>query len=99
MKKPAEVEVIFEEASGDPEYQYAEASAHPECPEDLDAAASAYPVVPEDQDAEASYHPEASVSGAIDDGNTHKTPEYVRTMGMTDDSPRHLPFLLAISFE
>ena len=33
---PVEGEVIYEESSGDPENQDAEASAHPEVPEDKD---------------------------------------------------------------
>ena len=49
MEKSVESEENLEEASGYPEDQDLEASAHPEVPEDQDAEASAYPVVPNDQ--------------------------------------------------
>ena len=34
----------------------------------------------QDKDVEASDLPEVSVAGVIDDGNTNKTPDYVRTI-------------------
>ena len=41
MEKPLDVEVIYEEASGDPEDQDSKASARPEIPEDYDTETSA----------------------------------------------------------
>ena len=94
MEKPVEAEEIFEEASGDPEYQDVEASAHSEVPkykdteassypevlEDQDVEAGAYSKVPEDQDAEESDHPEVPVAWARDYGNTHKISYYYTKM-------------------
>ena len=43
MEKPVETEVIYEEASGYPEYQDAEQSAHLEVKEDQYTEAICYP--------------------------------------------------------
>ena len=40
--------------------------------------------MPEYQDAEASDHTKLTVAGSRDDGNTQKTPEYVRKMDIDD---------------
>ena len=52
-------------------YQDAEASAHPDVPENLDSDAITHPEVPE--------YNEVPVAGAIDYGNTQNTPKYVST--------------------
>ena len=55
-------------------YQDTEASAYTEVTEVLYSYASAHIEVPEDH--------EVPVSGYIDEGNTHNTPEYVNTMDL-----------------
>ena len=60
--------------------QDAEASSHPELLEDKGSDSNTHPEVPEYPDTEASPHHEVPVAGSIYDGNTYKTPEYVRTI-------------------
>ena len=88
MQIPVEDEVISEEDSGDPEYQDSYARSHPEVSIHQDAEARAHPEVTEDLDSYRSYSTEVTedhefpVAGAIDDENTHNTPEYVETMNL-----------------
>ena len=85
-KVAVEVDLITEGSSGDPKDQDADASAHPEVTKYRDAEESTYPELPEYLGSDARDHPEVHedhevpVSGYIYEGNTHKTPECVRTM-------------------
>ena len=91
MQIPVEAEVITEEASGDPEDQDADASAHPEVTKYRDAEESSHPEVPkdldadtrsrlevyEDHDAGERSNNEVQVAGSIYDVNTQKKTGYV----------------------
>ena len=83
-----EAEVINEGASGDTEDQDVGASDHPEVIKDEDSETSAHTEVLEDMYPDASAHPEVPkdnkvpISGDRDEGNTQKTPKYVRIMDL-----------------
>ena len=72
----SESKVLHEGASSAPEEIDVDTSAHPEQNKDHDAEASAHHKLPEDVTEDNSV----PVIEYRDEGNTHKTPDYSRTM-------------------